>query len=195
MPSTKSKRSKPSRFEHSIVNFFEYLHRQIYALNSSKFFAGLMIIVLNIASRFVNIKLSKTMESYLKFTFSRQILIFAITWMGTRDIYIALIFSIVFILCIDFLFNEESRFCVLPTHFTDYHIQLLDAAPMDASGSTIQTTTTPPPSGSIVKDPSNNQLSHEEIKQAKEVLEKAKKQNAHLMYGNGTAYEGFYNIQ
>ena len=63
---------------------------QIQNLNNSKVFAGLMIITLNIASKFVNIKLGKTMERYLKYTFSKQILVFAIAWMGTRDIYIAL---------------------------------------------------------------------------------------------------------
>ena len=46
-------------------------------LNTSKVFTGLMIITLNIGSRFVNLNLSKSMEAYLKYTFSKQILIFA----------------------------------------------------------------------------------------------------------------------
>ena len=65
-------------------NIFSYLNNQVNVLNNSKIFAGLMIIILNITSRFVNIKLSKSMESYLKHTFSKQILVFAIAWMGTR---------------------------------------------------------------------------------------------------------------
>ena len=44
-------------------NIFSYLHNQVQVMNNSKIFAGIMIITLNIASRFVNIKLSKTMES------------------------------------------------------------------------------------------------------------------------------------
>jgi len=116
---------------------FGGLHNYIQSLNNSKLFAGLMIIILNIASKFVTVKLSKTMEAYLKFTFSRQILIFTIAWMGTRDIYIALVITIVFILFMDFLFNEESRFCCLPEAFTDYHVNLLENMSVDALGNSM----------------------------------------------------------
>ena len=103
---------------------------------------------MNISSKFVNIKLSKSIESYLKNTFSKQILVFAIAWMGTRDIYIALIITIIFIICVDYLFNEESQFCCLPETFTNYHLELLD----------------------------ENKVSEEDVKKATEILEKAKKQ-------------------
>lgn len=103
-----------------------YMHDQVVSLNNSKFFAGIMIILLNIASKFAHFKLSKSMESYLKFTFSRLVLVFAIAWVGTRDIYTALIICLFFTLCMDFLFNEESRFCCLPEAFTDYHVALLE---------------------------------------------------------------------
>lgn len=103
-----------------------YLHNNIMTVNSSKLFAGVVVITLNIASRFVNLKLSKSMESYLKFTFSRNALVFCMVWMGSRDIYIALSVMLVFILCMDYLFNEDSRFCILPEHFMDYHINLLE---------------------------------------------------------------------
>ena len=75
---------------------FEYVNKQVQLLNNSKIFAGLMIITLNVVSKFVNIKLSKTMESYFKYTFSKYLLVFTIVWIGTRDIYIALIVMLVF---------------------------------------------------------------------------------------------------
>jgi len=46
--------------------------------------------------------------------------------MGTRDIYIAIFIMIVFSICVDFLFNEESQFCCLPASFTGYHIEKLE---------------------------------------------------------------------
>lgn len=131
-----------------IYSVLDNVNNHIQYINTSKIFAGLMIIILNIASKFVNIKLSKTMESYLKNTFSKQILVFAIAWMGTRDIYIALIITIVFILCVDYIFNEDSPFCCLPESFTNYHLELLD----------------------------ENKISDEDVKKANEILEKAKKQ-------------------
>ena len=89
-------------------NIFSSLDNTVQTLNKSKVFAGLMIITLNIASRFVTIKMSKTMQSYLKFTFSRYILIFAISWMGTRDIYIALTITLLFI-----IYRIRSKFANL----------------------------------------------------------------------------------
>jgi hypothetical protein len=88
-------------------------------INNSKIFAGFMIITLNIASKFINFKLSKSVERYLKHTFSKQILVFVIAWMGTRDIYMALLITVIFIICVDYIFNEDSAFCCLPTSMTD----------------------------------------------------------------------------
>ena len=148
-------KTSKQHFSKPITNLFLYVHNHIYALNSSKLFAGLMIIILNIASRFVTIKLSKTMEAYLKYTFSRQVLIFAIAWMGTRDIYIALIISIVFMFCMDYLFNEESRFCCLPESFTDYHVDLFHTN--QNTGSNNQSTPGQSPQGQSTNQPTPSQ--------------------------------------
>jgi hypothetical protein len=134
--------------------FLEQLDEQIKSINDSKIFAGLMIITLNVVSRFVNIKLSKTMESYLKFTLSKQLLVFTIAWMGSRDIYIALIVTACFILFTEYLFNEDSMFCVLSEEFLDYHIAKMDNEMEEA-----------------------DKVSDEDIQKAKIVLEKAKKQH------------------
>jgi hypothetical protein len=128
------------------------LHDNIQAINNSKIFAGLMIITLNIVSKFANIKLSKTLEAYLKFTFSRQILVFAIAWMGTRDIYIAFFITVVFVILTEYLLHEDSMFFVLPEEFKDYHISLLD------------------------NENSSDTVTEEDVRKAKEVLERAKRQ-------------------
>ena len=125
---------------------FKVVNNHVQTINNSKIFAGLMIIILNIASRFVNLKLSKNVELYLKHTFSKQILVFAIAWMGTRDIYVALLVTIGFIIVIDYLCNEDSSFCCLPEAFTQYHIDL------------------------------DNKVTEIEVKKANEVLERAKEQ-------------------
>ena len=108
----------------SMQKLLHRIHDYVNVLNNSKIFAGIMIIVLQICSRFVTIRLSKSMESYLKYTFSKQILIFAIAWMGTRDIYTSLAIAIIFSFLMDGLCNEESNYCMLPSHFKEYHIQL-----------------------------------------------------------------------
>jgi hypothetical protein len=136
----------------SLTRFFEYIHNHVQTINNSKIFAGLMIITLNIVSKFANFKLSKSLEAYFKYTFSRQILVFAIAWMGTRDIYIALIIMIIFVICTEYLFHEESQYCILSDEFKDYHVSLLDGE----------------------NDP--EKITEEDIKKAQAVLEKAKSQ-------------------
>ena len=133
----------------SIKDLFSYLHENVTHLNNSKLFAGLMIIILNIASKFVTFKLSKTMEGYLKYTFSKQILVFAMAWMGTRDIYVAFTMTIFYIIMTEYVLNETSMFCCLPEQFTDYHVSLVD----------------------------NNTLTDEDIMKAKEVLDKLIEKN------------------
>ena len=88
-------------------------------LNKSKIFAGFMIVVLNIASKYVTIEVSSSMEVYLRKTFSKQLLFFSIMWFGTRDIYVAFFGSMLVIFVLDFLLNEKSKFCCLTENLVD----------------------------------------------------------------------------
>jgi len=91
-------------------------------LNDSKFFAGLVILIMNIGSKYITVDLSKTQENYIKYSLGRQILIFAIIWMGTRDIVTSLIMTVIFILFADYLFNEHSRYCIIPDKYKELTI-------------------------------------------------------------------------
>jgi len=144
----------------SINAFLQTIHQYVTNLNNSKIFAGIMIIILQISSRFVTIKLSKTVESYLKYTFSRQVLIFTIAWMGTRDIYIALCIAILFTIIMDVLLNEDCSYCVLPTEFKDYHIQLAESQVDDSAVSNPSL----PPSAVNSKEGLTTKSNDEEIK-------------------------------
>ena len=132
---------KDGWFMKGIQNLFSYTYDNANALNQSKYFTGLMIIIINMAPRFMTVKLNKTVESYIKYSLNRNVLIFAILWMGTRDVIIAFVLTLVFMLCVDYLFNEESNFCCLPETFVDYHTQLRDQDP----STTPEPTPTPEP--------------------------------------------------
>jgi hypothetical protein len=95
---------------------FERIHLNIMNLNSSKFFAGLVMIMLNVGSKIIPVQFSKSVEEYLKMSLSKAMLVFAMSWMGTRDIYTALVLTVVFVILSDYLLNEESLFCVVPHH-------------------------------------------------------------------------------
>jgi hypothetical protein len=100
-----------------IYNFFGFIHNHILFLNNSKFFAGIVMILLNIGSKFIAIQFSKSTEEYLKMNISKQLLVFAMAWMGTRDIYTALVLTAVFTILSDHLFNEESPYCCVPEKY------------------------------------------------------------------------------
>jgi hypothetical protein len=86
-------------------------------LNNSKFFAGVIMILLNVGSKFITIQFSRSTEEYMKYTVTKQLLVFAMAWMGTRDIYAALGLTAVFTILSDYLFNEESSLCVVPQEY------------------------------------------------------------------------------
>ena len=108
-----------------IAGLFQYMDSHVQMLNSSKIFAGIMVMVINIASKYVKFKFSHGFENYLKYTFSRDVLIFCIVWMGSRDIYIALIVTACFGLITTMFLNEESKYCILSESFVDYHREML----------------------------------------------------------------------
>jgi len=120
-------------------------------INTSKFFAGFVMIMLNIGSKYITIKLSKSQEAYLRNTIARQLLIFSIIWMGTRDVLISIAMTAAFIVLTDHLFNEESPYCVIPAHLRKYE-ELLD-------------------------DDKDGHVTPEEVENAMRVLEKVKKRD------------------
>ena len=126
---------KGKDFFSTITRLSHYLRNYIGPINDSKIFAGMMIIILNIGSKYVNMRLPKPIEGYLKFTFSRNILVFAICWMGTRDILTALLITCLFIIIMDFVLNDESQYCCLPESFIDYHKEAMTNA--DSSNNTV----------------------------------------------------------
>jgi hypothetical protein len=98
-------------------NSFSFLNNKIMYLNNSKFFAGVVMILLNIGSKFITIQFSKSTEEYMKWSVSKQLLVFAMAWMGTRDIYTALGLTAIFTILSDYLFNEESNLCIVPHEY------------------------------------------------------------------------------
>jgi len=75
------------------------------------------MILLNVGSKFIAIQFSKSTEEYLKMNITKQLLVFSMAWMGTRDIYTALILTAVFTVLSEHLFNEESPYCCVPKKY------------------------------------------------------------------------------
>jgi hypothetical protein len=109
------KKNKKSK-ENNILNNLLNVHKN---LNDNKIFAGIVMLTMNIGSKYINIELSKTQENYIKYSLGRQLVIFSIVWIGTRDIFVSLIMTILFILFADYLFNENSYYCIMPRSYRE----------------------------------------------------------------------------
>ena len=97
-----------------MYDFFRLIDKYINTLNNSTYFAGVLMIILNVGAKFVTIELSPTQERFIKNNIGRQLLIFTMIWMGTKNIYTSLVLTGIFIILSDFLLNENSNFCILP---------------------------------------------------------------------------------
>ena len=132
-----------------VYDSVDFIHNHVMFLNNSKFFAGVVMILLNIGSKFIAVQFSRSTEEYLKLNVTKQLLVFAMAWMGTRDIYTALILTAVFTVLSDHLFNEESPYCVVPEKY-----RILNK---------------------VLDTNNDGMVSEEEINKAIVILEKAKK--------------------
>ena len=122
------KKSKQKKTQPASNNFFlrikSFIHRHVVLLNSSKFFAGMMMLLLNIGSKYATVKFSNSQQAALRNNIGRQLLVFAVAWMGTKDIYTSLFLTAAFMVLADYLFNENSLFCILPKKYKDLKDQL-----------------------------------------------------------------------
>jgi hypothetical protein len=114
-------KNKNSSIFTPILNYALYINNHIMYLNNSKLFAGVVMILLNVGSKFISIQFSKSTEEYMKNTLSKQLLVFAMAWMGTRDIYAALGLTAIFVILSDHLFNEDSSLCIVPHKYRILH--------------------------------------------------------------------------
>jgi hypothetical protein len=85
----------------------------ILSLNNSKIFSGIIMILMNLGSKYVSLELSEAQEEFLSRKSVRRILIFAIFFMATKDIIISLLLTGTFLLFIGSLFNDESKYSII----------------------------------------------------------------------------------
>jgi len=94
-----------------------HIHSYVDYLNNNKAFAAILMIILNIGSRIIPININKSLENLIKQSYTRYVLIFAMLWLGARDIYIALLLMFLFIVIVDVLLNDECTWCVIPQYY------------------------------------------------------------------------------
>ena len=171
-----------------ITGWFKYA---IYRLNNSLFFAGVVMIMLNIGSRYIELKLDPSTENFLKTALSKELLVFSVCWMGTRDLIIALVLTAVFVVLADYGLNANSKCCIMPEKYR----VMAQSATMgwgvgnnisNISGNSSGSSSGGAAIGGLSKaghGPANI-VTDKEISDAMDVLERAKKQREHMKHND-----------
>jgi hypothetical protein len=89
-----------------------HVHHAVGFLNTNTMFSGIMMLLLNVGSRYVTHEFSSNDEEYSQNILLRRIAIFAICFVGTKDLVISLILTAGFVILAGGLFRgkgEQSR--------------------------------------------------------------------------------------
>jgi len=82
-------------------------------LNQSKYFAGIMMLILNLGSKYITMELSESQDELLRNKIIRRFLVFTVVFVATRDIFVSLILTGIFIILVSGLFNENSTYSIV----------------------------------------------------------------------------------
>jgi len=140
------------------------LNEIINFISNDKIIIGLCIIFLNIASKHIDFNLTKNQEILIK-NLGKEVLVFFIAFIGTRDILISIILTFIYWIISNWLLNENSNLCILPNNIKTLH-KLIDTN----------------------KD---NYISQEEINHAINILSKARKSNNNINSSNSDNYNNY----
>ena len=85
----------------------------ISSLNTSKYFSGVLMILMNLGSKYVGLELSEFQDEFLSKKLIRRLIIFCIFFVSTRDIIISIILTGIFIIFVGGIFNDNSKFSLV----------------------------------------------------------------------------------
>jgi hypothetical protein len=85
------------------------LHHALRILNENTFFAGMMILLLNVGSRYIVDEFSTDEQEYSQNILLRRICIFAACFVGTKDVVTSIILTAGFVVLASGLFRGKPQ--------------------------------------------------------------------------------------
>lgn len=163
-----------------------WLNYAVHRLNNSLFFAGIIMLTLNIGSRYIELKLDPSTENFLKTALTKEVLVFSVSWMGTRDLILSLVLTAVFVILADYGLNANSRYCVMPERYRAMSNSIAMSTGVSSNTSSSTVSQAAAAVGGTSKSGHNpgNVITDKEISDAMDVLERAKKQRESMKYNN-----------
>jgi len=87
----------------------DHLERAVGFLNQNNLFAGIMMLLLNVGSRYIVHEFSDDDKEYRENILIRRICIFAVCFVGTKDVYTSIILTAGFIIITGGLFRGKGE--------------------------------------------------------------------------------------
>ena len=72
-----------------------------------------MMLILNLGGRFIAMEISKEQEQFFQHPWVRRFLIFVVLFVATRNLLVSFWLTIIVVLTLGYLFNENSAFCII----------------------------------------------------------------------------------
>jgi len=86
----------------------KHVHHIAGFLNSNTLFTGIMLLILNVGGRFIIHEIEGTDEEYAQNIFLRRLAVFAVCFVGTKDLIISLILTASFVILAGGLFRGRK---------------------------------------------------------------------------------------
>mgnify|MGYP006075176171 CR=1 FL=1 len=83
-------------------------------LNNSKLLSGIAMILMNLGGRHITKDVPEFFDDLFENKIVRTIVVFCIGFVATKDIKIALVITLLFILVFTYLLTENSNSCIIP---------------------------------------------------------------------------------
>jgi hypothetical protein len=93
--------------------FADSLLFSIHEVNMNPYVLGFAYILLNLGGRFMVLSVSPAQEAFLQNIVFRPLLLFAIMFIGTRNLVVAFWMTLVVLVALHYLFNENSSWYLL----------------------------------------------------------------------------------
>ena len=98
----------------------ETINNNVLKINRSPYFLAMMILIVNIGSKYLDINFGFTSVKFFSSEIMKLLVLFAICYTATRDLYISLIVTAIFLFMFEHLFHEESSMCIVPAKYRSY---------------------------------------------------------------------------
>jgi len=89
-------------------------------LNNNKYFVGLVMILLNVGSKFISMELTYSHEKFLGSRIVRRLILFTVFFTATRDIWVSFLLTAAFVILVTGIFNEDSQYCIIPKKYRHF---------------------------------------------------------------------------